>query len=77
MGFFSSLGLVKPKTKADCDERIAILQADIERRKAMIATMPNGKPHSAEACNKNQAKYQLGIQKAKVAKLKTLRKTLK
>lgn len=77
MGFFSSFGLVSPKTKADCDERIAVLMADIERKKARIASMPNGKPGSSEACNKNQEKYQLGNLKAEVAKLKTLRKTLK
>lgn len=77
MGFFSRIGLTSPKTKAECDERIADLMASIEHKKARIASMPNGKPGSSEACNKNQEKYQLGNLKAEVAKLKTLRKTLK
>ncbi len=77
MGFFSRIGLTSPKTKAECDERIADLMADIERKKARIASMPNGKPHSSEACNKNQEKYQLGNLNAEVAKLRALRKTLK
>lgn len=76
MGFFSML-MGNPSTKAECDQLIGELQGDIERKKARIASMPNGKPGSSEACNKNQEKYQLGNLKAELAKLKAMRKTLK
>ena len=76
MGFLSFIGLVNPKTKAECDERIAVVQGNIERKKAYIAAMPNGKPNSSERCNKNVEKQHLAGMKEELAKLKALRKTL-
>ena len=76
MGFLSFIGFANPKTKAECDERIGVVQGDIARKKAYIAAMPNGKPNSSEACNKNVAKMELAGMKAELAKLKALRKTL-
>ncbi len=66
-----------PKTKADCDYKIADLQGQIAYQKARIASMPNGKAGSAEACNKGLARHQLANLQAELAKLKALRKTLK
>lgn len=66
-----------PKTKADCDREIASVQSLIAHQKARIASMPNGKPGSSEACNKGLARYQLANSQAELARLKALRKTLK
>ena len=49
------MGLGSPKTKAACDRDIAAVQARIAQFKANIASMPNGKPGSAEACQKAQS----------------------
>lgn len=71
------MGLGSPKTKAECDSRIANVQGLIAHQKARIASMPNGKPGSAEACNKGQARHILANHQAELARLKALRKTLK
>ena len=70
------MGLGAPKTKADCDSKIVESQRRIEYLKAQISSMPNGKPGSAEACNKNGYKHLLAQEKAELARLKTLRKSL-
>ena len=49
----------------------------VEHTKARIASMPNGKPGSAAACNKGQARYQLANLKSELARLKAERKSLK
>lgn len=66
-----------PKTKADCDNEIARVQSQIAYQKARIASMPNGKAGSAEACNKGVARHQLANSQSELARLKALRKTLK
>lgn len=71
------MGLGSPKTKAECDRQIASVQANIAHVKATIASMPNGKPGSAEACNKGQMRHTLANHQAELARLKALRKTLK
>ena len=68
---------MNPKTKADCDYAIANKQGQIAHMKATIASMPNGKPGSSEACNKGVARSQLANMQAELARLKALRKTLK
>ena len=66
-----------PKTKAECDRAIASKQGEIAHMKATIASMPNGKPSSSEACNKGMARHRLAGLQAELASLKALRKTLK
>ena len=70
------MGLGEPKTKADCDSKILASQRRIEYLKASISSMPNGKPGSAEACNKNGMKHLLAQEKAELARLKDLRRRL-
>lgn len=65
-----------PKTKADCDRQIATVQSQIAHAKARIASMPNGKPGSSEACNKGQARHELANLQSELARLKALRKSL-
>ena len=71
------MGLGSPKTKAACDRDIAYAEAQIAHIKANIASMPNGKPGSAEACNKGQMRHNLANAQAELARLKALRKGLK
>jgi hypothetical protein len=71
------MGLGSPKTKAACDRDIAAVQSRIAEFKARIASMPNGKPGSAEACQKAQMRQTLANYQADLARLKALRKTLK
>lgn len=70
------MGLGKPSTKAECDSRIMASQERIEFLKEKIASIPNGKPGSAEACNKLGYKHQLAQEKEELARLKALRKSL-
>lgn len=71
------MGLGSPKTKAECDRAIASKLSVIAHVKATLASMPNGKPYSAEWCNKNQMRHTLENHKADLARLKELKKTLK
>ena len=65
----------QPKTKAQCDELIAISERAVANKKVAVAKYTAQFGASSQA-TKN-AKVDLAEQKAELVRLKTLRKTLK
>ena len=69
------MGFLDPKTKADCDRKIASLEREIASRKASLARMKGNPGYGPTTIAMTKA----GIEnyKGELAKLKALRRTLK
>lgn len=69
------MGFLDPKTKADCDRKIASLEGEIATRKANLARMKGNPGYGPSAIA--MAKASIENYKGELAKLKALRRTLK